>query len=254
MQYEELCKKNKDEISYRKGEKYKQLKKLDEVSETSPSSILFGTVLHNCLNTKENSIDDEIYNKAKSLLFSLSQKSRELLSFRIGHQIGFYLVEELSPCNSLRFLRDKFTLPATYIKLLEDNIRKFGVIIPILITNSKEIIDGYYRWKISGELGINKIPTIEINTNGLLYKQKLYLMISLWLSSNLLHRQLTNDDSRVLKRYLTLLNTDDIPRGRPSDEEQRLLEEFHTKGIDEMSIEDMNLLTLLYRRDINEVL
>ncbi len=74
---------------------------------------------------------------------------------------------------------------------LRDNIAVNGVLVPILVTEDKQIIDGNYRKAIADELGYD-CP--EIVQNGLTEEEKRTLARAL----NLARRQLTQEQQRQL--------------------------------------------------------
>src|SRR6266567_3893929 len=85
------------------------------------------------------------------------------------------------------------TLPAKEMKELREDIRKNGVILPVLVNKKKDtILDGRTRWMIAHELGLKEsaVPT-EV------FKGKDEDIPGAILSRNILRRHL-NDGQRVM--------------------------------------------------------
>ena len=243
---------NRKELEKRKGKKWKQLEKLEELDKgRSSGEGLFGNLITEYGRIKDLAVDDEVLELARLGLVGVAKKCRNDLLSRFDRSVIYHQTETLKRSLVLDMFYVRFSMNKGTFKILKEDIRKKGIIVPILITEDMEIIDGYYRWKASKELLIPTVPCSEINMEFLPEHHRVRLIIDLWISNNLLGRHLSKEDYRSLKRYYNIFTGIKVHSGRHTKEEQELFSEFKIKGLEGMDANSRHIFNL-FRMGSNE--
>jgi len=104
-------------------------------------------------------------------------------------------------------------------RTLRDDIDYKGILNPLLITDSCEIIDGHQRYYIAKELGLKELPCRIVYLKYITEHQKYRVILELRFSLNVGRRHLTmKDDTRMRRLWKTFFTEkaqqEDPQRGR----------------------------------------
>lgn len=223
---------NEKEIEKRKGKKWKQLELLEKLKDRSSERDLYGTLLSDFQPLLKNPADEEVARLVQYAFKNASDCYRNALKRRFSMRVQW---DTPTKFKQAPILVDRIHINSTTYERMKKDIFVRGILEPILVSDSWEVIDGWQRCKIALELELESIPYVVINLKTLGESLSQRLILDLALSKNIHRRQLSIEEKAYIHRQLGQLHKKRPLRGRPTREEIEISNEIKEIGLENMS-------------------
>lgn len=230
---------NRLEKLKRRTNKWKQLELLERIQKHEESFLSSSIFKYNKI--KERAADEEVAKLAETYAKRASGKSREALERRFSRKVVYAHTESLI---SSKIEEGKLSIDSNTYSLLKDDISRKGILIPLLITDSGEIIDGYQRFHIAKELELELVPCMIVYLKSLPEHQQYQLLTELRFSCNVGRRHCPSAEKRKLNKIWKTISSGFSRRGRPTHKEINLRDALNIKDISELPELDRHLVRL----------
>jgi hypothetical protein len=159
---------NRLEKLRRRGKKWKQLEALEKLKKQEGPFWASSIIKYNRI--KDKAFDEEVRLLAEKCSKEAAIKSREALKRRFTREVEYVPLDKIHPSE---IEEGKTSEDSSTYAILRDDISLKGILIPLLITDSGEIIDGHTRYSIAKELQIYTIPCMVAYLNSLPEHQRI---------------------------------------------------------------------------------
>jgi hypothetical protein len=239
---EERAKINRLELEKRATKKWKQLELLDKLrEEAGKANPLFDPSLEEYHRLRAEGTDEEIKHLAEACIEASAQEARVALQTRLSSTVIHPSLGKIKPS---RIKEGRSPIDSQTYRLLREDIRRKGILVPLVVSDSGEIIDGHVRFRIAKELGLKKIPCFQVNLSAMPEHQRYRLILEIRFSHNLSRRHAPAKEVRRMRRLWKMFFEEHTQPGRPSKEETRLKYEIMVRGVPAMSEVDRHLARL----------
>ena len=233
---EERAKLNKEILKTRKGWKWKYAEILDNLDiEVRAEGAKYQQLLLNyewIAKTAKLRKEEEILQRALNGRRYASGCIRKGLLARVDHRVRYAMPLEFVPSDLYHWLIP--LNPRTYRRLRAD-ISQRGILNPLVVTETMEIIDGHYRAQIAMELELEEVPYFTVNLGGMEPVERLNTILDLGFSLNLDRRQMNVEQRKATNRYWDMVKARHKVRGRPTKKEKEVEAKIEEVGKEKLS-------------------